>query len=127
MSEHQTSAGDAGLSIRKEVLGEDYVERALEKSTVFSAELQAYLNEHCWGNTWARPGLDRRLRSIVTLVALATGNKWTEFRSHLRGAIRNGVTEEELREIFLHLAVYTGVPTAVEAFRAADETLEPSS
>lgn len=116
-----------GLEIRKSVLGEEYVERALQRSTAFSLPLQDYLNEHCWGNTWLRPGLERRDRSIVTLVALACGGKWQEFRTHVRGAIRNGVTEDELREILLHLAVYVGVPTAVEAFRVTDEVVNPAS
>jgi alkylhydroperoxidase/carboxymuconolactone decarboxylase family protein YurZ len=114
-----------GLSVRKSVLGDEYVERALERSTPFSLPLQDFLNEHCWGNTWLRPGLERRERSIVTLVALACGSKWQEFRTHVRGALRNGLTEDELREVLLHLAVYAGVPTAVEAFRVADEVLNP--
>jgi 4-carboxymuconolactone decarboxylase len=125
VGDHRNSVAEGGLAIRKSVLGEEYVDHALDRSTPFSSELQDFLNEHCWGNTWARPGLDLRSRSIVTLVALAMENKWSEFRAHIRGALRNGVSEEELREIFLHLAVYAGVPTAVEAFRAADEVLNP--
>lgn len=107
-----------GLAMRKQVLGEDYVAAALERSDDFTRPLQDFLNEHCWGAAWARPELDPKSRSLITLTALAAGGKWTELASHARGALRNGWTPEELREALLHMGVYLGVPTAVEAFRA---------
>jgi 4-carboxymuconolactone decarboxylase len=113
----------AGLEMRKQVLGADYVERSLANSNDFSAPLQDFLNENCWGLVWTREGLDPKIRSVVTLTALAAGNKWSEFRTHIRGAMNNGWTSDELREMILHMAVYLGVPTALEAFRAASEVV----
>ncbi|MEI6108456.1 MAG: carboxymuconolactone decarboxylase family protein [Actinomycetes bacterium] len=113
----------AGLEMRKQVLGADYVERSLANSNDFSAPLQDFLNENCWGLVWTREGLDPKIRSVVTLTALAAGNKWNEFRTHIRGAMNNGWTSDELREMILHMAVYLGVPTALEAFRAASEVV----
>ena len=113
----------AGLEMRKQVLGADYVERSLANSNDFSAPLQDFLNENCWGLVWTRAGLDPKIRSVVTLTALAAGNKWNEFRTHIRGAMNNGWTSDELREMILHMAVYLGVPTALEAFRAASEVV----
>jgi 4-carboxymuconolactone decarboxylase len=113
----------AGLEMRKQVLGTDYVERSLANSNDFSAPLQDFLNENCWGLVWTREGLDPKIRSVVTLTALAAGNKWNEFRTHIRGAMNNGWTSDELREMILHMAVYLGVPTALEAFRAASEVV----
>lgn len=113
----------AGLEMRKQVLGADYVERSLASSNDFSAPLQDFLNENCWGLVWTREGLDPKIRSVVTLTALAAGNKWNEFRTHIRGAMNNGWTSDELREMILHMAVYLGVPTALEAFRAASEVV----
>jgi len=110
---------DDGLRVRREVLGPEYVDRALNAADAFTRDLQDYLSSNCWGAVWVRPGLDRRSRSLATLTALAATGKWTEFKTHVRGALRNGCTAEELKELFLHLAVYLGVPTAVEAFRAA--------
>lgn len=114
-----------GLAIRTEVLGADYVQASASKATPFSAEFQDYLAENCWGLVWARNGLDRRSRSLITLTALAANDKWTEFEAHLRGAIRNGCTDDELREALFHMAVYLGVPTAVEAFRVAAAVFDP--
>jgi 4-carboxymuconolactone decarboxylase len=112
-----------GLRIRKQVLGEQYVQKSLDAATDFSGPLQDWLNENCWGLSWTRPGLDLRTRSIITLTALAATNKWGEFRTHTRGALRNGWTSDELREAMLHMSVYLGVPTALEAFRAAGEII----
>ena len=113
----------AGLEMRKQVLGPEYVERAQANSNDFTAPLQDFLNENCWGLVWTRDGLDPKTRSVVTLTALAAGNKWNEFRTHIRGAMNNGWTSEELREMILHMSVYLGVPTALEAFRAASEVV----
>lgn len=105
--------------MRKLVLGAEYVEAAMSNSDDFSRPLQDFLNENCWGLVWTRTGLDPVSRSLVTLTALAAGNKWNEFRTHTRGALRNGCPPIALREAILQMAVYLGVPTALEAFRAA--------
>ena len=118
-----SSASEEGLQMRRAVLGAEYVERAYATSTEFSRDLQPYLVDHCWGNVWVRPGLAPRLRSIVTLSVLATNGHWHEFQSHVRGALQNGLTAEELREIFLQVGVYAGAPVAVAAFRAAEDTV----
>ena len=112
-----------GLEIRKQVLGAEYVDRALENSNAFTLPLQDFLNENCWGLVWTREGLEPKTRSVVTLTALAATNKWGEFKTHIRGAMNNGWTTEELREMILHMSVYLGVPTALEAFRAASEVV----
>lgn len=112
-----------GLEIRKQVLGAEYVDRALENSNDFTLPLQDFLNENCWGLVWTREGLEPKTRSVVTLTALAATNKWGEFKTHIRGAMNNGWTTEELREMILHMSVYLGVPTALEAFRAASEVV----
>jgi len=109
------------------VLGPEYVKAAKANASPFAAEMQDYLAENCWGLVWDREGLDRRARSLVTLTALASGSKWSEFATHVRGAIRNGVTETELREAIFQMAVYLGVPTAVEAFRVASGVLEKAT
>lgn len=109
----------AGLEVRRQVMGPEYVERAMGSADDFTAEFQDYLNTQCWGIVWTRPGLDHRTRSMLVLAMLAATNKWTEFKGHILGALRNGVTPDELREELLQMAVYLGVPTAVEAFRAA--------
>ena len=112
-----------GLEIRKQVLGAEYVERALNNSNEFTMPLQDFLNENCWGLVWTREGLEPKTRSVITLTALAATNKWGEFKTHIRGAMNNGWTSEELREMILHMSVYLGVPTALEAFRAASEVV----
>ena len=112
-----------GLEIRKQVLGAEYVERALNNSNDFTMPLQDFLNENCWGLVWTREGLEPKTRSVITLTALAATNKWGEFKTHIRGAMNNGWTTEEMREMILHMSVYLGVPTALEAFRAASEVV----
>lgn len=111
--------GAEGLAVRKQVLGDDYVDAAIARSDDFTLPLQDFLNENCWGLVWARDGLPLATRSIITLTALAATNKWNEFKTHTRGALRNGWDKDQLREAILHMAVYLGVPTALEAFRAA--------
>jgi 4-carboxymuconolactone decarboxylase len=110
---------EAGLKVRREVLGEDYVDQALASADEFSRELQDHLNRFAWGVAWTRPGLDRRTRSLLTLGLLTALGKTAELKTHTRGALRNGCTPEEIAEVFLHASVYAGVPAAVEAFRAA--------
>jgi len=107
-----------GLAVRRRVLGDAYVDKSLEAATDFSAPLQDFVHENCWGLVWTREALDLKTRSMITLSALAGSGKWSEFTTHARGALNNGWTLEELRELVFHLAVYLGVPTALEAFRA---------
>lgn len=113
-----------GLAIRREVLGDEYVDNALQAATEFSGPLQDWLNEHCWGEVWARPGIPRNVRSLVTIAMLCALRAPQEVRTHVRGALRNGCTPEEIREVLLHAAVYCGAPAAVDAFRAAREVID---
>ena len=115
---------DKGLATRKAVLGADYVEAALQKSTDFTRPLQDLVTRHAWGNTWQRDGLDLKTRSIVTVSMLVALGKMHELKLHVRGALNNGVTREELQEIFLHASVYCGFPAAVDAFRNAAEVVD---
>ena len=115
---------DKGLATRKAVLGADYVNAALQKATAFTQPLQDLVTVHAWGNTWQRDGLDLRTRSIVTVSMLVALGKMHELKLHVRGALNNGVTPEELQEIFLHASVYCGFPAAVDAFRNAAEVLD---
>ena len=115
---------DKGLATRKAVLGTDYVDAALQKSTDFTRPLQDLVTVHAWGNTWQRDGLDLRTRSIVTVSMLVALGKMHELKLHVRGALNNGVTREELQEIFLHASVYCGFPAAVDAFRNASEVVD---
>ncbi|WP_067678624.1 4-carboxymuconolactone decarboxylase [Nocardia miyunensis] len=114
---------EAGLQVRREVVGEEYVERALASATEFSRPLQDLVTEYCWGAVWTREGLDRRTRSMLTLSMLTALNRSTEFATHVRAALTNGVTPEEIREVLLHATVYAGVPAGVEAFRIAGPIL----
>lgn len=110
---------DAGLSIRKEVVGERYVEQALARSTEFDQDFQTLVTEFCWGSIWGRPGLDRKTRSLLNLAMLSALNRSKELGLHVRGALRNGVTEAEISEALMQVTVYCGVPAGVEAFSVA--------
>jgi 4-carboxymuconolactone decarboxylase len=112
---------DKGLEIRREVVGADYVERSLAASDDFNMPLQEYITKYAWGDIWRRPGLDRRSRSILNIGMLTALNRPAELKLHLRGALRNGVTREEIRECLLQSAVYCGAPAALDAFRVARE------
>ena len=112
---------EKGLEIRREVVGEDYVERSLAASDDFNMPLQEYITKYAWGDVWRRPGLDRRSRSILNIGMLTALNRPAELKLHLRGALRNGVTREEIRECLLQSAVYCGAPAALDAFRIARE------
>lgn len=114
----------AGLATRRAVLGNDYVQAALDKATDFNAPLQEAVTRHAWGNTWQRKGIDLRTRSIVTVSMLVALGRMHELKIHVRGALNNGVTREELQEIFLHASVYCGFPAAVDAFRSASEVID---
>ncbi|WP_324754272.1 carboxymuconolactone decarboxylase family protein [Roseovarius sp. Pro17] len=110
-----------GEAARREVLGDDYVDRAMDNATAFSRPFQDILNEYCWGMVWSDDALERKQRSLMNLGMLAALGRMQEFRTHFRGAVRNGATQDELRAAIVQIAVYCGVPAAVEAFRAANE------
>jgi 4-carboxymuconolactone decarboxylase len=110
-----------GMQIRREVLGSEYVEQSLGNADDFNRPLQELLTEYGWGAIWGRPGLDRRTRSMLNLAMLSALNRPHELKLHLRGALTNGVSRQEVSEVFLQVAVYCGVPAAVDAFRSARE------
>lgn len=112
---------ERGLQIRSEVLGADYVERALAGADDFTAPLQDLVTEYCWGAVWGRDELPRKTRSMLNLAMIAVLNRPNELRMHVKAALTNGVTREEIREIFLQVAIYGGVPAAVDSFRIARE------
>jgi 4-carboxymuconolactone decarboxylase len=114
---------ERGLELRREVLGNGYVDNALAAATEFTRPIQEYVTETCWGDVWSRPGLDRRTRSLVNLAMLTALNRMTEFGAHVRGAWRNGCTEQEIQEVLLQTAAYCGAPAALEAFRMAEKVL----
>jgi len=113
-----------GLTVRREVLGDSHVERALAGSTELTGEFQDLITRYAWGEIWARPWLDRRMRSAITLTALIALGHDQELALHLRTAVRNGLTHDEIKEILLQSAIYCGVPAANSAFRVASEVLE---
>ncbi len=115
---------DRGLATRKAVLGEAYVNKAMANSNEFTRPLQDLVIRNAWGNTWQRDGLELKTRSIVTVSMLVALGKMTELKIHVRGALNNGVTPEELQEIFLHASVYCGFPAALDAFRNAAEVVD---
>ncbi|HCA22858.1 MAG TPA: 4-carboxymuconolactone decarboxylase [Pseudomonas sp.] len=113
-----------GVQVRREVMGDAFVDRALNNATEFSQPLQDFVNEHAWGGVWNREGLDRKTRSLITLAALTALKCPQELKGHVRGALNNGCTVEEIREALLHCAVYAGVPAAIDAFRSAQEVID---
>ena len=112
---------EKGLKIRKDVLGAEFVENAIRNADEFSMPMQELTTEYCWGYVWGRPGLDKRTRSMLNLAMIGILNRPHELRAHIRGAITNGVTKEEIREVFMQLTIYAGVPAGVDAFRIAKE------
>jgi 4-carboxymuconolactone decarboxylase len=112
-----------GLEIRREVLGNDYVDRALAKVNEFNGPFQEFITRYAWGEVWGRSGLTRRERSLITLAMLVALNREAEFRLHIRAAFRNGVTVEELRELLLQSGIYCGIPAANAAIKAAEEVI----
>ncbi|MBT0771906.1 4-carboxymuconolactone decarboxylase [Kineosporia sp. J2-2] len=115
---------DAGTAVRREVLGDAHVDRAIAGTTPLTAEFQRFITDYAWGGIWTRPGLDRRSRSMITLTALIAGGHHEELALHLRAARRNGLSDAEIREVLLQSAVYCGVPAANTAFRIARQVLE---
>lgn len=114
---------DAGLKVRREVLGDAHVDRALSQADDFSGEFQEFITRYAWGEIWDRPGLDRRSRSCVTLTALVAGGHLEELAFHIRAALRNGLTPDEIKEVLLQAAVYCGVPAANSAFKVAQQVI----
>lgn len=109
--------------VRRQVMGDSYVNRAMQATDEFTQPLQDFINQHAWGSVWERDGLSRKERSLITLGVLTTLRATTQLRGHVRGAVNNGCTPEEIRETLLHCAVYAGVPAASEATRVAKEVL----
>ncbi len=114
---------DKGLEVRSAVLGKDYVENSLRNADEFNKPLQELVTEYCWGAVWGREGLTRKTRSMLNIAMISTLNRPHELKLHLRGALRNGVSKDEIREILLQVAIYAGVPAAVDSFRIAREVL----
>lgn len=115
---------DNGLKVRTEVMGEAFVQRAISNTTSLTEPLQAWINEHAWGSTWQREGISRQTRSLVTIAMLAALKAPQELKGHVRGALNNGCSVEEIQEVILHSIVYCGAPAAQEAFRAAQEAID---
>jgi 4-carboxymuconolactone decarboxylase len=112
---------DQGLRTRREVLGAEYVDNSIRNADDFSMAMQELVTQYCWGDVWNRPGLDRRTRSLLNLAMITALNRPHELKLHVRGAINNGVTKDEIREVFLQTAIYCGVPAAIDSFRNARE------
>lgn len=112
---------DAGLQTRREVLGDDYVNASVQKATDYNWPMQQLVTEYCWNEVWNRPGLSRRDRSILNLGMISALGRSHELKLHVRGAINNGLTKEEIREIMMQIAIYCGVPAGIDSFRTAQE------
>lgn len=115
---------EQGMAVRRKVLGDEYVDRAIAGATDFTRPLQELVTENCWGEIWTRPAIDDATRSLITLATLAALRATTELKAHVRGALRNGCSVEQIQEVLLQSAVYCGVPAGIEAFRAAREVVE---
>ncbi|MBN9600371.1 MAG: carboxymuconolactone decarboxylase family protein [Afipia sp.] len=113
-----------GLKVRREVLGADYVDGSIAKADDFMMAFQTITTEWCWGHAWTRPGLDRKARSMINLAMLTALKQPAELKLHVRGALTNGVSVEEIKEILIHATAYCGVPAGLEAFKAAHEVLK---
>ncbi len=118
---------ERGMEVRRQVLGDEHVDEAIRTTTELTADFQSFITRYAWGEIWTRPGLDRKTRSCITLTALVALNRPEELEMHLRAALRNGVTPEEIREVLLLCAVYCGVPAANGAFAIARRVLEESA
>jgi 4-carboxymuconolactone decarboxylase len=121
-----TDAYELGLRVRREVLGHEHVDASLQRASDFSRPVQDLVTEYCWGAVWARPGLDRRTRSLVNLAMLTTLNRNHELAVHVRAAVTNGATVQEIQEVLLQTAAYVGFPAALESFRVAEGVLGES-
>ena len=119
-----SSQHERGMKVRREVLGDEHVDRAEERKSDFTEDFQDLITRYAWGEIWTRPGLDRRMRSAITLTALIAGGRFDELKMHVRAALRNGLTRDEIKEVLLQSAIYCGVPAANSAFAVAQEVLE---
>ena len=115
---------DKGLAVRREVLGAEHVDKAIANAGDFNAPMQDLITEYCWGAVWGRPGLARKTRSLLNLAMLTALNRPHELQLHIRGALNNGVTKDEIMEVFLQAAVYCGAPAAISSFRLAREVFD---
>jgi 4-carboxymuconolactone decarboxylase len=115
---------DEGMKVRREVLGDEHVDRSLERATDFTRDFQELITKYAWGEIWTRPGLDRKTRSCITLAALVAAGRLEELELHVRAALRNGLTPAEIKEVLLHCAVYCGVPAANSAFAVAQRVID---
>ncbi|HEY6524035.1 MAG TPA: 4-carboxymuconolactone decarboxylase [Solirubrobacteraceae bacterium] len=118
---------DAGMKVRRAVLGDAHVDRAIERTTDFTAPFQEFITRYAWGGVWTREELDRRTRSVITLSVLTALGRENEIAMHVRAALRNGLTPAEIGEIFIHTAIYAGVPAANSAFAIAQEVIDAES
>jgi 4-carboxymuconolactone decarboxylase len=129
---HQAHKGDTvdremfekGLAIRRQTLGAEFVDNAIATADDFNRPLQELVTQYCWGEIWGRPGLDRKTRSIINLAMISALNRPHEVKMHVKGAINNGVTKDEIKEVFLQVAIYCGVPAGVDSFRIAREVFK---
>jgi 4-carboxymuconolactone decarboxylase len=115
---------DAGMEVRREVLGDDHVDRAIQRTTEFTAPFQEFITRYAWGSVWTREQLDRRSRSVVTLAVLTALGRENEIEMHVRGALRNGLSPTEIGEVLLHTSIYAGVPAANAAFAIAQRVID---
>jgi len=118
---------EQGMKVRREVLGDEHVDRAVANTTPFTEPFQDFLTRYAWGEVWARPGLDRKTRSCITLAALVALRAENEIAMHVRAALRNGLTADEIGEVILHTAIYAGLPAANSAFGIAKEVIEEAT
>lgn len=115
---------DEGLKIRREVLGSEYVDASIDNAGDFSMPIQKLVTEYCWGEVWSRPGLDRKTRSLINIAMLTALNRPHEVKLHIQGAVNNGCSEEEIREVILQSAIYCGVPACIDTMKIAKEVLK---
>lgn len=124
MSSHPDPEFDRGLAMRRQVMGDAFVDKAFADMTAFTEPIQQHITRKAWGDVWQRDGLDLKTRSLITVAMLTALGKQHELKGHVRGALNNGATPAELQEVLLHAAVYCGIPTAVEAFRTAASVVD---
>ena len=115
---------EKGLAIRRQVLGADFVDTQFATADDFNRQFQELVTQYCWGEIWGRPGLDRKTRSMLNLAMLSALNRPHEIKAHVRGALANGLTKDDIKEVFLQVAIYCGVPAAVDSFRLAREVFK---
>jgi 4-carboxymuconolactone decarboxylase len=123
-SDQRSELFNRGLEIRRKVLGEEFVDNALATADDFMMAFQNITTEYCWGYAWSRPGLDRKTRSLINIAMITALNRMHEVRMHVRGALRNGATEDEIKEVLIQATVYCGIPAGLDAFRNAHEVLK---